>query len=302
MPTNFQDLCGWAGEDKVLLKEATDALPASLKQPLRIYGSAPPKRTMFFETAKKTLNAYPDTGTQLIGDCVSWGGHKHIIEYLQIMQIALNNAEEFKYIFSPYGYGCGRVFIGGNQIFGDGSVGAWQSEANVRFGSVPLDTTGLPKYSANVAKDFGRSSASLNKWVEQGKLHLIRSSAKVTTWDQLVESINNLYPVAICSNVGFTMTPQNDGFHHRSGSWGHCMMIAGVDPEHRDPYACILNSWGDAHGRVIDFVTKEEWPKGTLRVRKSDIERILEQNDSFAYSGYNGFPAQELPDSFFDMI
>lgn len=302
MPINYEDLCGWNGDDKVLLKEATDALPASLKQPLQIYGATSPKRMMLFSIAKSILNKYPNTGTQLIGDCVSWGGHKHIIEYLQLMQIAMGGLEEFKYIFSPYGYGCGRVFIGENRIFGDGSVGAWQAQANVKYGSNPVDTPGLPQYSANAAKDFGRSQTTLMKWVDSGKMHLVKSSAKVVTWDQLVDAIDNLYPVAICSNVGFTMTPMSDGFHHRSGSWAHCMMIAGVDPEYKDPYACILNSWGDAHGKVIDFVTNEEWPQGTLRVRKSDIERILEQNDSFAYSGYNGFPSQELPDSFFDMI
>ena len=302
MSTNYQDLCGWAGQDRALLKEANDSLPYNLKQPLRIYGATIPRRMMLFEIIKKLSGRYIDTGTQLIGDCVSWGGHKHPLEYLQLMQTALGNPQDFKYIYSPYGYGCGRVFVGNGSINGDGSIGAWQSQANIVYGSVPSDLEGLPSYSANVARNFGWYSSSLNPWIDQGKLHIVKSSAKVTTWDQLVDAIDNLYPVAICSDVGFTMNQQSDGFHHREGIWGHCMMIAGVDPEYKDPYACILNSWGDAHGEIKDFVTGESWPQGTLRVRKSDIEAILEQDDSFAYSGYNGFPSQELPDTFFSMI
>ena len=302
MGVNCKDLCGWVGDDKVLLKEATDSLPSDLKQPLRIFGSTTPRRMMLFEIAKKILSQYPDTGTQLIGNCVSWGSNKHALEYLQLMQIAMGSLEEYKYIYSPYGYGCGRVFIGGNRIWGDGSIGAWQAQANTKYGSVPVDLDNLPKYSTNVAKDFGRSESTLNKWTGFGKLHLINGSAKVTTWDQLVDSIDNLYPVAVCSNVGFSMQQYSDGFHRYEDTWNHCMLIIGVDPEYKDPYACILNSWGDAHGKVIDFTTKQEWPKGTLRVRKKDIERMLAQDDSFAYSGYSGFPSQELPDDFFDMI
>lgn len=303
MSKDFSQLCGWAGEDKVLLAEAQASIPDELKQDLRIYGATQKiGRMMLFEIAEKVLGEYPDTGTQLIGDCVSWGGHKHPIEYLQVTQIAMGNPLNYKYIFSPYGYGCGRVYIGGGRLWGDGSVGAWASAANVKYGSLAIDTDNLPQYSVNIAREFGRSEQALNRWVEQGKLHLVQASAKVTTWEQLVDAVTNLYPVSICSNIGFTMKAQSDGFHHRSGSWAHCMCIIGVDDDYLDPYACILNSWGDAHGTVTDFKTKKTWPKGTLRVRKRDIESILAQDDSFAYSGYNGFPSQELSAEFFDMI
>lgn len=303
MPTDFNNLCGWAGKDKGLLREAYAEAPPELKQELRIYGAGEKiGRMMLFEVVEKVLGKYPKTGTQLIGDCVSWGGHKHPLEYLQIMQIAMGNSLEYKQIFSPYGYGCGRVYEGGGRLWGDGSVGIWASQANVEYGSLAVDTNGLPQYSVSVAREFGRSQQTLNKWVNQGRLHLVRSSAKVTTWDQLVAAVTNLYPVSICSNVGFTMNPQSDGFHHRSGSWAHCMCIIGVDEDYPDPYAIILNSWGDAHGRLVDFKTQQELPEGTLRVRKSDVERILDQDDSFANSQYDGFQSQELPPEFFDMI
>ncbi len=82
----------------------------------------------------------------------------------------------------------------------------------------------------------------------------------------------------------------------------NCIIGADAGDDKVEPHACILNSWGDAHGAIKDFRTGETWPKGTLRVRQKDIEKILGEGDSFAYSSFDGFPAQELSRDFFNFI
>jgi hypothetical protein len=97
------------------------------------------------------------------------------------------------------------------------------------------------------------------------------------------------------------MAARSDGFFHYSTHWGHQMCIIGVDDDPSDPYGAILNSWGDVFGVIKDFKTGDVWPKGTLRVRKKDILSILSEQDSFAYSALDGFPAQQLPDEAFNL-
>jgi hypothetical protein len=102
------------------------------------------------------------------------------------------------------------------------------------------------------------------------------------------------------------MLPQSDGFHHRSGEWNHQLAIVGVDDDGGDvePHGCVLNSWGlTAHGEITDFRNPSlKWPGGTLRVRKKDIEAHLRQDDSWAFSSFEDFPAQVLPEDFFNMF
>jgi hypothetical protein len=78
--------------------------------------------------------------------------------------------------------------------------------------------------------------------------------------------------------------------------------IVGVDDESTDPYAIILNSWGDAHGRLKDFNTNEDLPIGVLRVRKRTIQNIINAGETFAYSNFEGFPEQPIEKELFKLI
>jgi intein/homing endonuclease len=233
-------------------------------------------------------------------NCVSWGA-KHALEYLQCFSLYTGGWDEFKVIFSPYLYGCGRVYIGGVDLSQDGSCGINQAQAVVKYGSVPTDLPNLPKYNANVARQFGRSKSILDRWGDEGRKHLVKSTAKVSTWDQCVQAIINGYPVTVASSVGYEMLPRSDGFHHKSGSWPHQMCIIGVDDEGNgiDSHGIIANNWGDVHGSLVDLRDPTiKLPPGVLRVRAEDIQTMLDADDSFAYSGYDGFVAQITPDDF----
>ena len=98
------------------------------------------------------------------------------------------------------------------------------------------------------------------------------------------------------------MTPANDGFHRQTDNWGHQMCFIGVDDRADDPYAIIVNSWGDVHGELKDFNTGESLPLATLRVRKKDAEKHLRANETFAYSNFDGFQEQLIDKKLFMLI
>lgn len=228
---------------------------------------------------------------------------KNAIEYVQFYPIVNGARDQWTRVFPPYLYGCGRVFVGQGKLgYGDGSFGSWQAEAVKQYGTIPIDAPNCPAYSGEVARKWGYEPGPPQEFVTVGKQHIVKSATPAKTWEELVVALTNGYPVTIASDVGFDMAPRADGFNHYSTSWAHCMCIIGVDDDPGDPYAAILNSWGvQAFGPIKDFKTGEMWPGGTLRVRKKDIEIILSQGDSFAYSALEGFPAQQLPENLFDL-
>ena len=75
------------------------------------------------------------------------------------------------------------------------------------------------------------------------------------------------------------------------------MCVIGFDPgdDKIEPHYCILNSWGDVMGQIKDFRTNDLWPPGTLRVRRADLQIMLDEDDSFAISNFSGFPLRRLP-------
>lgn len=297
MTFNPQNLCGWAGEEeaKKAWEQIGHLFPKYATPPTEV------RRMMLFDIVRKVLGKDTPNYAQQVGDCVSFGA-KNAIEYLSCIDILIRgDAEKFKPIFPPYLYGTGRVFIGKGQLgSGDGSLGSWQAKAVEEYGAINSDADGCPSYSGSLARKWGYRPGPPDQFVTIGKKHLVQSTVKVTEWDEAVKFICNGYPITIASNVGFEMGAGNDGFHDMSGSWGHQMCVVGIDDEHTTPYAIILNSWGDVHGRLKDFKSGEELPVGVLRVKKSALQRILSQDDSFAYSQWQGFPAQKLSRSDFN--
>ena len=297
---------GWAGVDRRVLDRALANAPPHLIQQINIAGGAPPiDNLMLFQVTRKALGKDTENYAQQIGDCVSFGA-KNVTEYLQCCQMVMGNLSDFHPIFPPYAYGTSRSI--GHMLGGqDGSVGVFAAQAANQYGELNADAEGVPKYSGDVAKSWGRSESPWQSFVPVGKEHLVQKTAKIATWDDLMSAITNLYPVTIASDVGFTMTPQSDGYHHRQGSWGHQMAVIGIDngdtSKSIEPHVCILNSWGDVMGSVTDFRdTNLKWPVGTLRVRKKDIMAIIQQDDTWAYSSFQDFPSQVLPPEFFSMF
>jgi hypothetical protein len=292
---------GWLG--KAAAKKAWGELESSSTfKPICQSVVGDSRRMMLHEVVRKVLGQDTPNYPQQVGDCVSFGA-KNAIEYLMCTEILMQgDREKFRSIFPPYLYGTGRVQVGGGRISGDGSLGSWMAEAVVKYGTIASDEQGVPQYSGSVARQWGRPPGPPNQFLNVGKNHPVKSAARINNWNELVVAICNGYPCTVACNQGFSMSPGRDGFHAPSGTWAHQMCFIGVDDEHSDPYAIILNSWGDAHGRLKDFNTGEDLPIGVLRVRKRTVERMIAAQETFAFSNFEGFPEQPISKELFKLI
>jgi hypothetical protein len=264
------------------------------------------KKMMLYDVTRKVLGKDTDNYPQEIGDCVSFGA-KNAVEYLMAAErVMKGDREKWAPVFPPYLYGTGRVLIGRGQFDGDdGSLGSWMADAVIKYGVLRADFDGVPKYSGKVAKKWGDTPGPDKKFVDEGKTHPVKSAALIRNWDDLVDAVVNGYPCTTASDIGYNMEPSSDGFHRQTDSWGHQMCIIGVDDGYKngsDPYAIILNSWGDCHGRLKDFDTNDNLPVGVLRVRRKDIEKHIRQQETFAYSNFDGFPEQLIDKALFMLV
>lgn len=287
-------LMGWAGPEEV--KKAA-ALVAAMPR-FQIVGAPAgddnaKKNVRLWEAAVALLGHHTPNYAQQTGDCVSFGA-KNAIEYLMLVQMARGPPGEFHPIFPPHIYGGSRVTIGKGQLGrGAGSVGAWAADWVTSYGVMRADADGAPKYSGSLADQWGYRGVP-KEWLDVGKDFKIRTTSPVRSAAEVRDAICNGYPCTVASGWGGLMTPQTvDGrlVNRRSGSWSHQMCIIGYDGQTgREPYWYVLNSWGEnAHG-----VPPDGAPPGGFWVRKADVEVMCSAGDAFAFSSFEGFPAQEL--------
>lgn len=282
---------GWGGPQ--LAKESFNLLRSSFVEfPQELVYGATRKRFLY-QIVRKVLGKDLININQEIGDCVSWGGRNATV-YVSCVQKEISGDKIIvKDVFTPYYYGTGRVYIGGNRLQGDGSLGSWMASAVMRYGTLFVDDENVPRYSGSVAKQWGSSQSVLDRYKPTASDNLVKSAARISSWNELVAAIVNGYPCTIASQVGFEMVPNRNGFHEHSGQqWAHQMCLVGIDDEYQEPYALIRNSWGPhSHGKLVNFYDSDDViPGGYLRVRKNWIEKMIREGECFAYSGFQGFP------------
>lgn len=276
---------------------------------------------LLYEIFRKVTGKDPPKGPQKIGDCVSWGWG-NLVNYIASLQIfnALKAASlltapdparfteaEYKIVAAQRAdivgeyqeaateaiYGLSRIEIGGQRgSYSDGSVGAWAAKAVSTMGTLSrnyLESKGLGgAYNPQRAKEWG--AHGLPDTLEpDARKHLVKTVSLVTNFEDAARLIQNGYPVAICSNRGFTMDRDAQGFCLPRGVWNHCMLLVAVRWDR--PGCCISQSWGP------------NTPTGPLGLNQPDntfwadadvIDRILKQRDSFTGSNFMEYPNQDL--------
>lgn len=239
-------------------------------------------------------------GAQGIGDCVSWGWAHGADIHLAVMW-CLGDSAEWHPAATEAIYGGSRVEARGVSFggWGDGSYGGaaakWVRDWGILFRrEYPELGFDLSTYSASRAKDWGAYGAGGKdddgKADVVAKKHPIREVALVTNFEEAARAIEAGYPIPVCSGQGFASTRDKDGFARASGSWAHCMCFIGV--RYDRPGLLCLNSWGTSW--VAGPKWPEDMPEGSFWVDKATVDRMLSGRDSFAVSGYKGFPYRDL--------
>lgn len=286
---------GWVEKPKEV-----DKVLGDLRHPVfgvtarSIEDSGKGKVVLLHKALTSVLGRFP-VHEQTIGDCVSHGWSLGT-DVLKAVQIAAGAREEFTgETASEIVYGGSRVEVGGGRLGnGDGSVGAWAAKAvsetigtliRAKYGNLDLTT-----YSGATAKKLGRTGVP-DELEPKAREHVVKTVSMVQTYEEARDAIANGYPVPVCSNRGFQSKRDDKGFAKPSGSWAHCMLFLAVDDEDSRPGLLCQNSWGE---NWIGGPKRHEQPEGSFWVDAAVAEKMLGEQDSFAMSGFLGFPMQDL--------
>jgi hypothetical protein len=283
---------GWI-EDPAQVSRVLATIPHPLFAAAAPYlkGSGAGKTTLLYRAFKDVNGgSYIDYPAQTIGDCVSHG-FGHGIDLLEAVQICLGKkAEQFHQTATEAVYGMARVDIGGEHSYQDGAVGAWAAKAVSTIGTVDRDIVG--PYDGNRAKTWGARGVPAAIKAKAGQ-HKVKTTSLVASTDDLDDALANGYPVPVCSNQGFTLTRDANGFCRPRGTWGHCMLVCGVRKDDTPGY-CIFQSWGP---QMPSGPLSLDQPPNSFWIETDVMESMLDCQDSWSLSGFEGYPSQVIPDS-----
>lgn len=159
-----------------------------------------------------------------------------------------------------------------------------------QYGSVDLS-----KYSIPLSRAWGRNGvpADLARLAYKTRATAV---ANVTTWDELVASLERGSPVVLCSNIGYGRFDNQmpvrdaDGFLERGKSWGHAMLAWAVRFDREG--ALIQNSWSAGWCRGPKWPSDQ--PDGSFWASKDNVVSALQQGDCWAIGGITGLTWREL--------
>lgn len=237
---------------------------------------------------------------QDIGDCVSQAlalgletqsGIRTVVD--QVFDWVGKISTELLYIAS-------RIEVGRGQYgWSDGSNGAWAVEAAEKFGVLPRSNYGqgidVSKYNPKLAKSLSGCWRNLPgqgvpSWLEpQMVRNVLHRAVRIDGgFDQAADYVASGYPILLCSQIGYTLTSDDDGFLLRSRKpWPHSMLLWGTDTLSKRQGGCIANSWGKDWFKIRGY-HKHSTAPGSFWADRGNIELMLESNDCFALIEFNG--------------
>lgn len=258
----------------------------------------------FWDAEKKVLGkVLPSWNQGQVGSCVSFG-YGRAAQDLMLLEIANGEAEkwpDYEVATEPI-YGGSRVEVGGGQISGDGSIGAWAAKFVKDWGilirqkyTFNAKTYDLEKYNETRCREYGRHGVP-DALEPEARIHPVTDVALVRTADEIWAALGASKPIPVCSMQGFTTT-LSGGFCEPSGQWAHCMAFRGrfVHPS-RGKCVVIQNSWGGylSGNRTFSYLdggaTKQaELPEGCFCTTLTVAARMASEGDTFALAGFKGW-------------
>lgn len=232
--------------------------------------------------------------------------------YLMHVQCVIGQKREVPILpYEPYGYAQSRV-CAGISGYSDGSTGTGAADAARKYGVLSSEISGLPAFkngddtitfSGDVDKSWGNRGAP-SQYIPEGQKHLVKTTALIRSVEEAKQALLNNYPLTIASSWGGQMTPPLKGnpqvrLNSRVTSWAHQMSVTNywLHPSLGDIFY-IQNSWSaSAHG-----IGPNNEPLGGFWVLASDLAIIIREEETFAYSQFDGFPANRIDPKLFLLI
>ena len=219
------------------------------------------------------------------GTCVGFGTATPL-DILAACDITCRNEPElFKGTFSPdWCYGASRD-ISGHLGRSDGSYGGAAAKAIREWGTL-LQIDELEQYDYKKTRWWARYGVP-EELKSLADPHKVIFTTRLEDAEEAWSCVGNGYPFNMCSNVGWNGDRDSDGAIRRKGSWSHSM---GVTSRRTTPggrrLLLVHQSWGDNWTGGSYF---EDQPLGSFWADFKDIDKAVQQGDSFSYSGYEGF-------------
>ena len=251
---------------------------------------------------------------QLTGSCVGAGGGNMLFTLGAIEVIRLGDLEQIAIPFWPYTYGKSRQ-IGGMRGRGEGSFGSAYAKAAQEFGFIDARHPGLPSFANNdgiiyseaIEMQWSDGATAPQSVVDFAKKHLVKSVSQCKTADDVRQSIQNGYPCTIAySGYIDAGQPQVRGTGDEAVLMGDVNRSGGHQ-------TTIQGFWEHPTFGEI-FLYCNQWPKAcyptdpaggpdcSTWITKRRMQAICDEGEAFAFSQFDGFPAQEIDKSLFKIM
>jgi hypothetical protein len=274
---------------------------ATLKYPLfgdaskRITDSGKGKLSIPYKSVLK-FDKNPYNERQVTGDCVSHGT-RNACDVSRAVEIDVGGERE-----AWIARGATEAIYGARGWSGEGMTGSKAAEFVNKIGGILVrqnykGVIDLSKYNGMLGAGWGGRGVP-DAVLDLANDHQIKTTSLVRTVEEARDALANGYGIAVCSNYGFNSTRDKKGFARQSGSWGHCMAWIACDDTGNEPAFLVQNSWGKWNDGG-----HPEWgpiPDGSFLIHSDVAEGMLKQNGSYAFSNFNGFPLQKLPNYGFE--
>lgn len=256
--------------------------------------------------AKDTAQPNWKRQAQGIGSCVAWG-----LE-LAVTCLMWNMAAEGTIQFEAEGstealYGLLRVEVHGKPQMGyyeDGAAGSWGADAVREFGILlkkdysaitGISDHNLLKYSAKKEQDWGYNGCGGKD--DKGALDAIAKEKPVKdvtlirNTDEMAAAISSRCTCSIASTIGFEGDRNSEGIIRRSGQWPHqmCVLACKYTPQGNRLFR-IFNSWGASVKGPDPGIDDQAISECSWWCTDEDMQRVVKQDDSYAYTNIQGFP------------
>jgi hypothetical protein len=234
----------------------------------------------------------PYNERQTTGDCVSHAT-RNACDVSRAVEIDVHNDRE-----AWIARGATEAIYGARGHGGQGMSCSRAAEFVSKNGGIVIrknykGVVDFTKYNGNLGAGWGGRGLP-DPVIDLANDHQIKTVSLVRTIEEARDALANGYGLSVCSNYGFSNKRDKKGIANVSGNWAHAMAWIACDDTGNEPLFLVQNSWGKWNDGG-----HPEWgniPDGSFLIRAEVAAGMLAANGSYAFSNFDGFPVQKLPD------